>query len=51
MMEEARAGGPLVRKGDLRGNVLRIAPPLPLSEADEELDALSEAVAITAALF
>ncbi len=53
IMEAARAGGLLLGKGGMFGNVLRIAPPLSLTEeeADEGFEALSEAVAATAALF
>jgi 4-aminobutyrate aminotransferase len=36
VQEEARRGGLLVGKGGLYGNVLRIAPPLVLSEAEAE---------------
>jgi 4-aminobutyrate aminotransferase len=51
IMEETRAGGLLVGKGGMFGNVLRIAPPLTLTEeeADEGFEILSEAVAATAA--
>ncbi len=47
VMEEARKEGLLVGKGGLHGNVLRIAPPLSLTEeeADEGLEKLSAAVA------
>ncbi|MCP3975802.1 MAG: aspartate aminotransferase family protein [bacterium] len=46
VMEEARAGGLLIGKGGLLGNVLRIAPPLSLTEdeAAEGLELLSSAV-------
>ncbi len=46
LMEEAKAEGLLVGKGGLYGNVLRIAPPLSLTEAecDEGLAMLGEAV-------
>jgi 4-aminobutyrate aminotransferase len=45
--EEARRAGLLVGKGGLYGNVLRIAPPLVLSqaEADEGLEILARAIA------
>ncbi|MGZ8754692.1 MAG: aminotransferase class III-fold pyridoxal phosphate-dependent enzyme, partial [Acidimicrobiia bacterium] len=51
IMEETRAGGLLIGKGGMFGNVLRIAPPLSLTEeeADEGFEILSEAVAATAA--
>ncbi len=51
IMEETRAGGLLIGKGGMFGNVLRIAPPLTLTEeeADEGFEILSEAVAATAA--
>ncbi|HKZ29555.1 MAG TPA: aspartate aminotransferase family protein [Acidimicrobiia bacterium] len=51
IMEETRAGGLLIGKGGMFGNVLRIAPPLSLTEeeADEGFEILSEAVAVTAA--
>lgn len=46
VMEEARVQGLLIGKGGLYGNVLRIAPPLSLTEAeaDEGYDRLEEAV-------
>jgi 4-aminobutyrate aminotransferase len=46
VMEEAKAGGLLIGKGGLFGNVLRIAPPLSLNqeEASEGLELLGEAV-------
>ena len=46
VMEEARAGGLLIGKGGLLGNVLRIAPPLSITtdEATEGLELLSAAV-------
>ena len=51
IMEETRAGGLLIGKGGMFGNVLRIAPPLTLTEeeADEGFEILSDAVAATAA--
>lgn len=47
MMESARARGLLIGKGGLYGNVLRIAPPLSLTEeeADQGLEIIGEAVA------
>ncbi len=47
IMEEAKAEGLLIGKGGLHGNVLRIAPPLSLTEeeADEGLEKLGNAVA------
>ncbi|RPI25873.1 MAG: aspartate aminotransferase family protein [Actinobacteria bacterium] len=47
VMERARAEGLLIGKGGLHGNVLRIAPPLSLTEdeADEGFEMLSRAVA------
>ena len=46
IMEEAKAEGLLVGKGGLYGNVLRIAPPLSVTEAecDEGLAVLETAV-------
>ncbi len=46
VMEEARAGGLLIGKGGLHGNVLRIAPPLSITEdeAAEGLEILGSAV-------
>lgn len=47
VMEEARARGVLIGKGGLYGNVLRVAPPLTLTEgdADEGLQVLAESIA------
>jgi len=47
LMEETRAGGLLVGKGGRFGNVLRIAPPLTLTEAeaDEGLGVLRDSLA------
>jgi 4-aminobutyrate aminotransferase len=47
VQEEARRRGLLVGKGGLYGNVLRIAPPLTLTEAeaDEGLGILASALA------
>jgi 4-aminobutyrate aminotransferase-like enzyme len=39
-MEEARAAGLLIGKGGLYGNVLRIAPPLTVTE--DEIDQAAE---------
>ncbi len=46
IMEEAKAGGLLIGKGGLYGNVLRIAPPLTLTEAeaDEGYEIIERAV-------
>ncbi len=51
IMEETRAGGLLIGKGGMFGNVLRIAPPLSLTEeeADEGFEILRGAVATSAA--
>src|SRR6266511_3006912 len=50
-LEEARRGGLLAGKGGLLGNVLRVAPPLVVSEAeaDEGLEALTTALTTVAA--
>jgi 4-aminobutyrate aminotransferase len=47
IMEETKSRGLLIGKGGLHGNVLRIAPPLTLTEADaaEGLAALTESIA------
>ncbi|HEY5578611.1 MAG TPA: aminotransferase class III-fold pyridoxal phosphate-dependent enzyme, partial [Acidimicrobiia bacterium] len=52
VMEESRANGLLLGKGGLYGNVLRIAPPLTLTEeeADEGFEILSRAVSKAAQL-
>ncbi|NNF62716.1 MAG: aspartate aminotransferase family protein [Acidimicrobiia bacterium] len=46
VMEEAKSGGLLIGKGGLYGNVLRIAPPLTITEpeATEGLDKLRSAI-------
>jgi len=46
VMEEAKAGGMLIGKGGIFGNVLRVAPPLSVTseEAAEGLEILSAAV-------
>ncbi len=46
VMEEAKAGGLLIGKGGLHGNVLRIAPPLSITteEAEDGLGLLGDAV-------
>jgi 4-aminobutyrate aminotransferase len=48
MMEETKARGLLIGKGGLHGNVLRIAPPLTLTEAEaaEGLEVLTQAFAV-----
>jgi 4-aminobutyrate aminotransferase len=50
VLEETRARGLLIGKGGLYGNVLRIAPPLSVSQqqADEALAVLSDACAAVA---
>jgi 4-aminobutyrate aminotransferase len=49
MLEETRKRGLLIGKGGLSGNVLRLAPPMTLteSEADEALQILAESIAVT----
>jgi 4-aminobutyrate aminotransferase len=49
VLEEAKSRGLLLGKGGLYGNVLRISPPMTLTEeeADEGLSILTEAVAVT----
>jgi 4-aminobutyrate aminotransferase len=49
MMEETRKRGLLIGKGGLNGNVLRLAPPMTLTEpeADEALQILAESIAET----
>ncbi len=51
VMEEARAGGLLIGKGGLYGNVLRVAPPLSITddEASEGFEILDAAVRRAAA--
>ena len=46
VMEEAKAGGLLIGKGGLYGNVLRVAPPLSITteEVEDGLGILSDAV-------
>ncbi len=46
VMEEAKAGGLLIGKGGIFGNVLRVAPPLSITaeEASEGLDILTGAI-------
>ena len=48
MLEETRKRGLLIGKGGLNGNVLRLAPPMTLTEpeADEALRVLTESVAV-----
>ena len=52
IMEESRADGLLLGKGGLHGNILRIAPPLTLTEdeADEGFEILNRAVSKAAEL-
>ena len=47
VLEECKAGGLLVGKGGLYGNVIRMGPPLTLTEAEakEGLDILVSAIA------
>jgi 4-aminobutyrate aminotransferase len=47
MMEEAKARGLLVGKGGLHNNVIRLAPPMTLTDAetDEALEILGESIA------
>jgi 4-aminobutyrate aminotransferase len=49
MMAETRKRGLLIGKGGLNGNVLRLAPPMTLTEpeADEALEILAESIAET----
>ncbi|MDQ6784280.1 MAG: aspartate aminotransferase family protein [Actinomycetota bacterium] len=49
VLEEARSRGLLVGKGGVRGNVVRLAPPLSVAadEIDEAASTLSEALAVT----
>jgi 4-aminobutyrate aminotransferase len=49
MMEETRKRGLLVGKGGLNGNVLRLAPPMTLTEpeTDEALRILEESIVVT----
>ena len=51
VLEESKRGGLLIGKGGLLGNVLRIAPPLVVNEAeaDEGLEILSSAITTVAA--
>ena len=46
VMEEAKAGGLLIGKGGVHGNVLRVAPALSITEeeASEGLEILGSAV-------
>ncbi|CRK55933.1 putative aminotransferase [Alloactinosynnema sp. L-07] len=48
VLEETKARGLLVGKGGLHNNVIRLAPPMTLTEheVDEALDVLSEAIAV-----
>ncbi|EWM12433.1 aspartate aminotransferase family protein [Kutzneria sp. 744] len=49
VLEETRKRGLLIGKGGLNGNVLRLAPPMTLTEpeADEALEILAESIAVT----
>ena len=49
MQEATRQRGLLIGKGGLHGNVLRLAPPMTLTEAeaDEALGILAESIAVT----
>ncbi|MDT8910297.1 aspartate aminotransferase family protein [Amycolatopsis sp. PS_44_ISF1] len=51
MLEETRARGLLIGKGGLHGNVLRLGPPMTLTEAEaqEGLDILVDSLAATGA--
>jgi 4-aminobutyrate aminotransferase len=48
VLEETKARGLLVGKGGLHNNVIRLAPPMTLTEqeVDEALDVLAEAIAV-----
>ena len=48
VLEETRARGLLVGKGGLHNNVIRLAPPMTVTEdeVDEALDALAGAIAV-----
>ena len=52
VLEAARRHGVLIGKGGLYGNVLRIAPPLSITEveADHAIDAIDAAIAEVAAM-